>query len=111
MAIIHCPECNNSVSDQATTCPKCGYPIIKPIAGTSAIISKPLKSRSLTIFLSLILGGLGAHKFYVDKPGVGLLYLLFCWTFIPSIFGFIEAIQYLWMTEEVFQQKYLSKKL
>lgn len=27
MALITCPECNGQVSDKATTCPHCGYPI------------------------------------------------------------------------------------
>ncbi len=27
MAMITCPECNNSVSDSAKECPSCGYPI------------------------------------------------------------------------------------
>jgi ribosomal protein L40E len=28
MALIHCPECNAQISDQAENCPKCGYPMI-----------------------------------------------------------------------------------
>ncbi|MBC8391928.1 MAG: TM2 domain-containing protein [Deltaproteobacteria bacterium] len=78
---------------------------------TIATAAAPLKSRSLAVFLALILGGIGVHKFYVDKPGVGLCYLLFCWTFIPSLFGLIEAIQYVSMTDDVFQEKYIKKKL
>lgn len=27
MALVQCPECANQVSDQATACPKCGYPL------------------------------------------------------------------------------------
>ena len=27
MALINCPECGSSVSDKASACPKCGYPI------------------------------------------------------------------------------------
>ena len=27
MALITCPDCKNSVSDQAPACPKCGRPI------------------------------------------------------------------------------------
>lgn len=27
MALIECPECDREVSDQAVTCPNCGYPI------------------------------------------------------------------------------------
>lgn len=29
MALIQCPECNNSVSSSAESCPHCGYPIKK----------------------------------------------------------------------------------
>lgn len=44
------------------------------------------------VLLALFLGGLGAHKFYSGKTLMGILYLLFSWTFIPSVLGFIEAI-------------------
>jgi uncharacterized paraquat-inducible protein A len=27
MALIQCPECNNTVSLKASVCPKCGFPI------------------------------------------------------------------------------------
>lgn len=27
MALVNCSECDNSVSDKATSCPKCGAPI------------------------------------------------------------------------------------
>ncbi len=27
MALIKCPECGSEVSEQAASCPKCGYPI------------------------------------------------------------------------------------
>ena len=27
MALITCPECSKQVSDQASSCPSCGYPI------------------------------------------------------------------------------------
>lgn len=27
MALINCPECNKQISDKATACPNCGYPI------------------------------------------------------------------------------------
>lgn len=38
------------------------------------------------------LGGIGAHKFYAGKIAEGIIYLLFCWTFIPSFIAFIEFI-------------------
>lgn len=27
MSLIQCPECSHDVSDQAPTCPSCGYPL------------------------------------------------------------------------------------
>ncbi len=26
MALVKCPECSNDISDQAVSCPSCGYP-------------------------------------------------------------------------------------
>lgn len=44
------------------------------------------------ILLAIILGDIGAHKFYCGKIGIGLLYLAFCWTTIPAVVGLIEGI-------------------
>ena len=43
------------------------------------------------MLLALILGGLGAHRFYLDDPK-GLVYLLLCWTFFPVIVGALETL-------------------
>tara|TARA_R110000744_G_scaffold154552_2_gene269472 strand:- start:87152 stop:87268 length:117 start_codon:yes stop_codon:yes gene_type:complete len=37
---------------------------------------------------------------------MGVLYLLFCWTFIPALIAFIEFIIYLTMTDEAFAEKF-----
>lgn len=44
------------------------------------------------IVLALTLGGLGVHKFYAGYTGRGILYLVFVWTYIPSIIALIEGI-------------------
>lgn len=49
-------------------------------------------NKSVYVLLALFLGGVGAHKFYSGKTGLGLLYLLFGWTFIPMLIGVIEAL-------------------
>lgn len=42
--------------------------------------------------LAFFVGGIGIHKFYAGKIAAGILYILFCWTFIPGIIAFVEFI-------------------
>ena len=42
--------------------------------------------------LAIFLGSIGIHKFYSGKILWGIVYILFCWTFIPGILAFIEGI-------------------
>lgn len=65
----------------------------------------PIKSRISAGVLGILLGGLGIHKFYLGKAGLGILYLVFCWTFIPSVIGFIEGIIYLTQSDRAFSIK------
>jgi TM2 domain-containing membrane protein YozV len=65
-----------------------------------------MKNRTTAGLLALLLGGIGGHKFYLDRPGQGLLYLLFCWTFIPAFIAFIEAIMYFSMSDASFDATY-----
>lgn len=64
------------------------------------------KSKLIAGLLALFLGGFGIHKFYLGKWGQGLLYLVFCWTYIPGIIGFIEGIVYLVSDDEKFARKH-----
>lgn len=70
----------------------------------SQYVSK--KSRMTVVVLAIFLGGLGAHQFYLGKTGLGILYLIFCWTWIPAIIGLIEGIMYLCMSDYEFNRKY-----
>ncbi|WP_294403584.1 NINE protein [uncultured Clostridium sp.] len=65
----------------------------------------PIKSKVAAGLLGIFLGGLGIHKFYLGKIGLGIVYLIFCWTYIPSIIGFIEGIIYLCQNDHNFQVK------
>jgi TM2 domain-containing membrane protein YozV len=64
------------------------------------------RNRLTAALLAFFLGGFGAHKFYLGETGMGVLYLLFFWTFIPAIGAFIEMIIYLTQTDEQFDRKY-----
>ncbi|MCL2366681.1 MAG: NINE protein [Oscillospiraceae bacterium] len=68
--------------------------------------SWPIKCKTTAGLLGIFLGGLGIHKFYLGKVGIGVLYLLLSWTFIPAIIGFIEGIVYLASNDHNFQIKH-----
>ena len=70
-----------------------------------------MKSKTTAGILALFLGGLGIHKFYLGQGGMGILYLLFCWTYIPAIAGFIEAIIYFTMNDDQFNMRYNGRLL
>ena len=63
------------------------------------------KNKTIAALLAFFLGGIGIHKFYLGDSGSGLMYLLFCWTFIPAILALIDGINYLTDTEERFQAR------
>jgi TM2 domain-containing membrane protein YozV len=48
------------------------------------------KDSTTGVLLALFLGGIGGHHFYLGNNGVGVLYALFFWTFIPAIAATIE---------------------
>jgi len=49
------------------------------------------KSAVVALLLAIFLGGIGGHKFYLGNFVLGMLYLVFCWTGIPSIVALVEA--------------------
>ena len=63
------------------------------------------KSKVAAGVFGILLGGLGIHKFYMGKVGVGLIYILFCWTGIPAIIGLVEGILYLTESDEKFASR------
>lgn len=48
------------------------------------------KNPTTGTLLAALLGGFGAHRFYLHD-NLGLLYLVFFWTLIPSVCGLVEA--------------------
>lgn len=49
------------------------------------------KDTTVAVLLALFLGGFGAHHFYMGNIGVGVLYAVFFWTFIPAFIAFVEC--------------------
>ncbi|QDY43486.1 TM2 domain-containing protein [Candidatus Pantoea soli] len=96
--MVFCRGCGKEIHSSAKACPHCG--------ATQSTQTEGKKSRMAAVLFAFFLGGLGAHKFYLGKVGQGILYILFCWTFIPSIVAFIEFILYLCSSDEDFARKY-----
>lgn len=70
------------MSDAARACPHCGHP--NQAYGE--------KSKVVFVLLALFLGGLGIHRMYIGDWGLGIVYLLLCWTGIPMIIALFEAL-------------------
>jgi TM2 domain-containing membrane protein YozV len=61
------------------------------------------KSKAVAVLLALFVGGVGAHKFYLGRTLSGVVYLLFCWTLVPSIIAACEAFAYLAMSKRYWE--------
>lgn len=100
----YCSNCGAIISARAEICPKCGVRQLAMSALGRATASG--RNRIVAALFAILLGGLGIHKFYLGRVGQGILYLLFCWTLIPAVIGFIEGIIYLTMSDQEFESKY-----
>ncbi|MFO1287709.1 MAG: NINE protein [Rubrivivax sp.] len=99
---VYCRGCGAGIHESAPVCPKCGA----PQAAHSHAAHGSSRNRTTAALLALLLGGLGAHKFYLGSIFVGLLYLCFFWTAIPAVIGFVEGIYYLTLSEQEFARRY-----
>lgn len=100
-----CSDCGETIKAKAEICPKCGVRQ-SAASGTLTSTAPNGKSKIAAALLAFFLGGFGVHKFYLGQVGLGILYLVFFWTFIPAIIAFIEFIIFLTMRDEAFNQKY-----
>ncbi len=105
--VKYCSACANMLDPRAEICPRCGVRQVTPMPSPVVGMYGPAqRSRLAAALLAIFLGSFGIHKFYLGKPGQGVLYLIFFWTVIPGIVGFIEGILYLVMSDEEFWSRY-----
>lgn len=117
MEILQCPKCSGQNLDVVASgtykCKDCGtmftqspqpqHTEVRYVVSEGS--SSSGKNKTAAGLFGIFLGGLGVHKFYMGKVGMGILYLLFCWTFIPALIGLIEGIIYLCESDEEFARK------
>lgn len=130
--MAQCNNCGASLKPGATRCVKCGTaiesiapPAPQPQSGPATPAPTPPpqviyvpqppkrtscdKNKVLAGILAIVFGGIGVHKFYLGRIGQGILYLLFFWTYVPAVVGFVEGIVYLCMSDESFCRKFGRK--
>lgn len=56
--------------------------------------------------LAIVLGALGAHKFYQGKTKWGIAYVVLFWTLIPTFVSIVEGIRYFFMPVDDFYEQY-----
>ena len=96
-----CKECGQKIAKKAVICPHCGCQVEEMQQASPQIVinnsnqntnsnvnagvpfGAKLKRKWVAFFLCLFLGFFGAHKFYEERIGMGLLYL-----FTGGLFGF-----------------------
>ena len=101
---IFCYACGSPTDARAEVCPKCGVRQPQHSAASE-------KKRMTVAVLAMLFGGLGAQNFYLGRTLEGVLCVLFCWTLIPSILGFIDCIRFLCMSDATFADKYGQKSI
>jgi TM2 domain-containing membrane protein YozV len=113
-----CPTCAQPVAPGQVACGTCGQPM--PALGGPP--GGAPKDKTVAGILGILLGGFGAHKFYLGRTTSGTLMLagsifgVCCGSFLiipllfPMVFGvigLIEGILYLTKSDQEFQQTYV----
>ena len=110
--------------NEENICPACGHEeksaldntntaTIEPAVSTATTNTSTTNSeisKTLIGILAILFGAYGIHHFFLGRIKKGILSILFCWTFIPTVFSIIEGIKILCMSEEQFQRKYFPEK-
>lgn len=107
----HCFACAAILDMRAELCPKCGVrqpaiPGAMTLLPAAPAVPTTTRSKGTAALLAFLLGGIGVHKFYLGRGGMGVVYLLFCWTFIPAIIAFIECLVLIGMSDAEFARTY-----
>lgn len=105
----YCFNCRNVLSAQAARCPVCGAEQLGVQRSDQHVLVSRGRHRIATAIIAIVLGNFGIHRFYLGHFGLGVLYLLFSWTYIPAIIGVIEGIRLLRMPDIEFELKYNRK--
>lgn len=118
---VHCRMCGAPTAAGQIMCTQCGHDLTiaqRTAASASAAPATGTKNRTTAGILALILGGFGAHKFYMGYSGEGMLLLVIdmiiviatggAGAIVTAVVPFVEGIAYLRMSDEEFQRVYIQ---
>lgn len=108
-----CPSCGGQKatlnSNNQYCCDYCGHVYSNNAQQTYQNVSPnaPYAEKDKTIagILAILLGIYGAHYFYLGKPLVAVIYLLFWWSSVPFWVGVVEGALMLMQSDAEFKQK------
>ena len=69
-----------------------------------------MKDKTLTGLLAIFLGWVGVHRFYLGQVKLGILYVILMFVGVSFILGLIDAIVFLTMDQEDFDEKYNARE-
>lgn len=116
---MFCKNCGTQINDGFEFCGNCGTSASAaqavPVAyAQQAPVAAPAGTKSKTVagLLGILLGGLGAHKFYLGYTTQGIIQLILSLvTFgIGGILGLVEGILYLTKSDADFENTYVQGK-
>ena len=134
---MYCRNCGKQIDDKAVVCVHCGVPpkAEKKFCHNCGVQTQPKqilctkcgitlsagkqKSKVTAGLLALLLGGFGAHKFYLGYTTEAIITLAAVWgglillgipTIIMGVIVFIEGIIYLTKSDEEFEATYVNNK-
>ena len=109
----YCPVCganNKSFKEEKIVEEKVvveeAQPKVEPQVKENKEYRKMKRSKTVAGILGILLGGIGAQKFYLNRIGAGILCVLFCWTGIPALIGLIEGLIILVEDNKPFEERY-----
>lgn len=101
-----CERCGTPIRDEWAARGRCAECSRIALVERAPMVLTGRRNRVAAALFALLLGGFGAHKFYLGHVGMGVLYFLFCWTMIPSVVAMFEGISYLLATDEEFRRRW-----
>ena len=115
-----CRSCGAALNPEQVVCIRCGAGISvggvsRNVAGGTRAGTSWQKNKLVAGLLGILIGGIGAHKYYMGSWGWGIVFTAVCILsmgflgFIPAIIGLVEGIMFLVMSEETFADKYPSE--